>query len=319
MAETTDVLAQAKVAVEATENAFLSKLFPEAKPQETAKAEVPAEAQEEAPAETTTESAPKAETDEKETKEEPKAESDPDWEKACTALKLDGVPDAVLEGLDRAEAIKWASKAKERHAKTAKELQEKAAKIKELESGRVTTKEADGKQAATADDDDPLAKIREAYGEELAAPLAKWMEKQREAYDARLRDVEADRVRTLIDGARASLKEQFPQLDDPEKLEAVQSEMAAHVHKYQDLSPHERAQMAMRDAARVLFFDEVKASEAGKALASYRKKMTSQPTPPNGKTPTQKAMTSAEREEALLEAIFRGDTEAKGRLMRLSV
>jgi hypothetical protein len=32
----------------------------------------------------------------------------------------------------------------------------------------------------------------------------------------------------------------------------------------------------------------------------------------------QKAMTPAEREDALLDAIFRGDTEAKERLMRLS-
>lgn len=313
------ILAEAKATVNAQEDAFLSKLFPAGAPapkeQEPSAEPAKAEAKEEEQAEAATAGSDAG----KETEVETKAESDPEWEKACTALKLDGVPDAVLEGLDRAEALKWASKAKERQAKTANELRAKAEKIKELEAG-VTTPKTESPRAPTVNGDDPLKAIRETFGDEVAAPLAAWMESQRSENSElkqRLELVESERVRGLIDGARASLREQFPQLDDPEKVAEAQTEMARHLDKYADLPPHERAQKAMRDAARVLWFDELKATEAGKALASYRKKMGAQPTPPNGKTPTQKPMTREQREDALLDAIFRGDGEEKKRLMDL--
>lgn len=311
------VLTEAKATVNAAEDAFLSKLFPEEAPatkeQEPTPA-VKAEAKEEVQAEPAT-----VDSDaEKEPEVEQTTESDPEWERACTALKLDGVPDAVLDGLDRAEALKWASKAKERQAKTANELREKAEKIKALEASVITPK-AESSKAPTVDGDDPLKAIRETLGDEVAAPLAKWMEEQRAGFEQRLSLVESERVRSLVDGARASLREQFPQLDDPEKVAEVQSEMGRHLDRYSDKPPHERAQLAMRDAARVLWFDELKATEAGKALASYRKKVSSQPTPPNGKVPTQKPMTREQREDALLKAIFDGDAEEKKRLMDLSL
>lgn len=312
------ILAEAKATVNAQEDAFLSKLFPaEAqapKEQEPAAEPAKAEAKEEEQAEPATVDSDAG----KEPEAEQTTESDPEWEKACTALKLDGVPDAVLEGLDRAEALKWASKAKERQAKTANELRAKAEKIKELEAS-ITTPKTESPKAPTVDGDDPLKVIRETLGDEVAAPLAKWMEQQKLDMEQRISLVESERVRGLIDGARASLREQFPQLDDPEKLGQVQEEMGRHLDKYADKNPAERAQLAMRDAARVLYFDELKASEAGKALASYRKKMGAQPTPPNGKTPTQKPMTREQREDALLDAIFRGDAEEKARLMDLSL
>ncbi len=306
--------------VTAAEEAVLSKIFA---------APVPVEPKAEAPVEEVKETPEAAVVAEEgvESKKESSEESDPEWEKACTALALDGVPKSLLERLDRTEALEWASKAKERQTKTAQELKSRAERIKELESGVTTPKtETKGTQPQGPTDfgDDPeLKAIRDALGDEIAAPLAKLIERRtakateaEKRYEDRIAQLEAEHVRNLVDGARASLKEQFPQLDDPAKLEEVHAEMAAHLPKYQDLAPAERAKMAMRDAARVVLFDDVKASEAGKALASYRKRIGSQPTPPNGKTPTPKAMTAAEREDALLDAIFKGDAEAKERLMR---
>jgi hypothetical protein len=317
-----DVKETAKATVEAADNAFLSKLFGNDNPVEEAP-------NEEAPAETVEEKAeveeateqPEAAAEEKPKKGD-KAQSDSEWEKACSVLTLDGVSKTVLDKLDRAEVLEWASKAKERQAKTANELKSRSERIKELEGG-VTTPKAETTataQTPTADEDDAIKAIRETYGDEFATPLAQYIKKQTEgikaAYEERLAQLEGQHVRGLIDGARASLRDQFPQLDDPAKMEQVQKEMGTHLAKYQDKLPHERAQLAMRDAARVLFFDELRASEAGKALATHKRKMSSQPTPPSGRTSGPRVMSAAEREDALLDAIFRGDADAKDRIMR---
>lgn len=321
-----EVKVAAKAAVEKADNAFLEKLFggesdPVAEAKE-APAEEPAakaEAAEEAPQEETTEQ-PKAAAEEKPTKSD-KAQSDSEYEKACSVLALDGVSKTVLGKLDRAEVLEWASKAKERQAKTANELKTRSERIKELEGGVTTTKaETKAEASPTAEGDDPeLRSIRETFGDEFATPLAQYIKKQTEgirAANERIAQLESERVVNLIDGARASLRDQFPQLDDPAKMEQVQAEMGVHLAKYQDKTPPERANLAMRDAARVLFFDELRASEAGKALASHKRKMSSQPTPPSGRTTGPRVMSASEREDALLDAIFRGDGEAKERLMR---
>ena len=317
MADYETIKGEAIKQVTAVEDATLAKMFADPTPAPESEA-TPAVAESVEP-ETKDKGAVAPESKAESTKED-STESDPDWDKACTVLALDGVPKSVLERLERTEALEWASKAKERQSKTAKELQTKAERLKELE-GKSATKEAEGKPAPTVTSDDPeLKAIRDAYGDEFAAPLEKYVAKKRDEAVSELREqiaqLQSQNVRQLIDGARVSLREQFPQLDEPEKLNLVQAEMANHIGKYQDVEPHERAQLAMRDAARVVLFDEVKASEAGKALASYRKRVSSQPTPPNGKAPTPKAMTPAQREDALLDAIFRGDVEAKERLMR---
>jgi hypothetical protein len=323
-----EVKVAAKAAVEKADNAFLEKLFGNESAPAAEATEAPAEepkakavAAKEEPQEETTEQ-PEAAAEEKPAKSD-KAQSDSEYEKACSVLALDGVSKTVLGKLDRAEVLEWASKAKERQAKTANELKTRSERIKELEGG-VTTTKAETKaesQTPTAEGDDPeLRSIRETFGDEFATPLAQYVKKQTEgvkaAYEERLAQLESERVRNLIDGARASLRDQFPQLDDPAKLEQVQAEMGAHLAKYQDKTPTERANLAMRDAARVLFFDELRASEAGKALASHKRKMSSQPTPPSGRTTGPRVMSASEREDALLDAIFRGDGEAKERIMR---
>jgi hypothetical protein len=309
--ETETIATDTKAAAEAADNAFLSKLFAAPKSEQQADEAASDDAGEQDTPK------PSGEGDDEATLSEGKAQSDSEWEKACSVLALDNVTKTVMSKLDRAEVLEWASKAKERQAKTANELKSRAERIKELESG-VTTKVAEtATSAPTATDDDPLTKIREMYGEEFATPLAEMIKRERQSYEQRIASLEADRVREIIGSAKASLRDQFPQLDDPAKLEQVQNEMGLHLQKYQDLPVQERAQMAMRDAARTVLFDEVKASEAGKALAAHRKRIGSQPTPPNGKASSPKAMSPAEREDALLDAIFRNDVEAKERLMRL--
>jgi len=313
MTDVSTIKAEAKATTEAAENAFLAKVF--AGPESDAPVRSDEEVLEDVVGEqNSAKGEPEAEVEEKPQKGE-KAQSDSDWEKACSTLALDGFSKTVLEKLDRTEVLELASKAKERHAKTANELKTRTERIKELEEVRSKAVETTGPTDA---EDDELKNIRETYGEEFAASLSKAMKRKESEYEQRIAALEQERVRGIIDGARASLRDQFPQLDDPDKLEKVQVEMGSHLHKYQELPASERAKNAMRDAARVLFFDEIKASDAGKALAAHRRRIGSQPTPPNGKPMGQKAMTAAEREDAILDAIFRGDTEAKERLMRLS-
>lgn len=259
-----------------------------------------------------------AATESESTESDETAESDPEWDKACTALALDGVTPAMLAKLDRTEVIELASKAKERHAKTAQELKARAERIKQLESAGATKGTEAASPTVKPNDPDAMAALREQFGDELAAPLAKLLEASRAEDSERLRLMEGLLEKQLMATAKASLRERFPQVDDPDKFDALRAEMRYHVGKHRDagLEPDEAYQAAMRDAARVVFFDDVQASEAGKALASYRKRISSQPTPPTGKPSPQKAMTPAEREDALLEAIFKGDDEAKERLMR---
>jgi hypothetical protein len=315
-----EIRTQAEASVSASEDAFLAGIFPGKPP--APKVEVAeTKAEEQAP---DGRSAAGSESESKKADEE--TESDPEWEKASTVLALDGVPVAMLAKLDRAEVLEWASKAKERQAKTAQELKARTERIKALESAATTPKAETSKEAPTAKVGDPgeLKALEEAFGAELAAPLAKLLERTRsevqERYDREIGVLSSILEKNLINSAKAGLREHFPQVDDPEKFAELRKEMPAHIAKYRDagLDAEESYQSAMRDAARVLFFEEVQASNAGKALASYRKRLASQPTPPTGKPPMPKAMTAAEREDALLEAIFKGDVEAKERLMRAS-
>lgn len=245
-------------------------------------------------------------------------ESDADLAKAYTALKLDQVPPAVLAKLDRAEVLEWASKAKERQSKTAQELQARTERIRQLEALGVTKASEATSPTAQANGPDELAEIREKYGDELAAPLAKLLEKRQQENDGRIALLSGLLEKQLVTAAKANLRESFPQVDDPAVFAELQKELPYHVSKYRDagMDADEAYMLAMRDAARVKLFDEVQASNAGKALASYRTRMSSQPTPPTGKPVAPKAMTAAEREDALLNAIFSGDNEAKERLMR---
>lgn len=304
------IRAEATAAVEKIEDDLLAKLFEPAAPAPAAVA----------PAEKNT--APDVRSDAGAESESGKGldvgESDADLAKAYTALKLDQVPPAVLAKLDRAEVLEWASKAKERQTKTAQELQARTERIRQLEASVVTKASEAKSPTAQADGPDELAEIREKYGDELAAPLAKLLEKRQQENDGRIALLSGLLEKQLVTAAKANLRESFPKVDDPAEFAELLKEVPYHIGKYRDagVDADEAYTLALRSAARDRYFDEVQASNAGKALASYRTRMSSQPTPPTGKPVAPKAMTAAEREDALLNAIFSGDNEAKERLMQ---
>jgi hypothetical protein len=303
---TDEIKQAAEVATTAAEDKFLAGVFP------PAKNTVPE-----------VRSDPVAESGS--TESEQVTESDADLERASTVLALDGVSPAIMARLDRAEVLEWASKAKERQAKTAQELQARAERIKQLESVKPTAEKEAPKSPTASVEPDEIAAIRERFGDELAAPLVKMLEKQRSAATEREREIESRLgllsslvEKQLVTSAKASLREMFPLVDDPTRWPEVEKELAHHVAKHRDAGKDaEQAYFdAARDAARVVFFDEARAAEAGRTLAGYRKRLASQPTPPTGKPAATKAMSASEREDALLTAIFSGDKEAKERLTR---
>lgn len=303
---TDEIKQAAEVATAAAEDKFLAGVFPASK--------------NEAPE---VRSDPVAESASIES-EQP-TESDADFERASTVLTLDGVPSAIMAKLDRAEVLEWASKAKERQAKTAQELQARAERIKQLESVKPTAEKEAPKSPTASVEPDEIAAIRERFGDELAAPLVKMLEKQRaaasekeQAFEGRLGILSSLIEKQLVTSAKASLREMFPQVDDPARWTEVEKELTHHIAKHRDAGKDadQAYSDAARDAARVVFFDEARAAEAGRTLAGYRKRLASQPTPPTGKPAATKAMSPSEREDALLAAIFGGDKEAKERLTR---
>ncbi len=321
-ASSEQIRSQSQAKVDAIEDTFLAGLFPTTPAEPVATVDddgEPAAAPAAKAQPPEGRSAPEGKSESNKADEE--TESDPEWEKACTVLGLDGVSVAMLAKLDRAEVLEWSSKAKERQSKTAQELKARTERIKALEATGNTPKAETPKSPTAPNDPGELKALEDAFGPELAAPLAKLLEKQRgelrDQYDREIGVLSSILEKNLLTSAKAGLREQFPQVDDPEKFAELRKEMPAHINKYRETMDAEEAYAAaMRDAARVLFFEEVQATNAGKALASYRKRLSSQPTPPNGKPPAPKAMSPEEREDALLEAIFKGDTEAKERLMR---
>jgi hypothetical protein len=251
------------------------------------------------------------------------AEADHDLDRALTALDLDQVPESVVDKLDRTALLEWGAKAKERQAKTASELQARSERIKALEAEIATLKPGGNTQRAetgngrtTQEDADELETLKQTFGDELAAPLAKLLKRREAESGQRVALLESLLERQLESSAKAGLRERFPQIDDPTKFALVKKEMESHYAKYRGEDPETVVANAMRDAARVIFFDESEASDAGRRLASHRKRLASQPAPPSGRTSNQKALTHAEREDAILDAILRGDNAEKERLMR---
>lgn len=297
------------VANAAADEAFLANVF---KPAEAAPASAPAAEE----TKNVTEAAEAAPVKSESEKPESVESTDADLAKAFTTLKLAGAPESVLGKLDRAEVLAWASKAKEEQTKTAKELQVRAERIKVLEAG-ATTKPAEPEKPTAAVDGDELEALKTNFGDELAAPLAKIIGKERARADERITFLEGLLERQLISSAKAGVREQFPQVDDPAKFAEILPDVRLEMGtgKYKGMEPEMAVSSAMQYVLRARFFEETRASEAGRQLAQHRQRLAAQPTPPTGKSEKPKPMTHAEREDAVLAAIWKGDVETKKRLM----
>lgn len=99
--------------------------------------------------------------------------------------------------------------------------------------------------------------------------------------------------------AREKLTGQFPGLSDDDKFQAVVQRMheLANTKQYQDM------ESLMLDAAKIELFDDVRQGSARNSLSS--KRASGQPVTTSRNLPT-KAMSSEDREDMALDAIFKG-------------
>jgi len=121
--------------------------------------------------------------------------------------------------------------------------------------------------------------LRQAFG-----ALQAQNQELREELHGHTRSVQVEReaaeIEVMVQKSRASLREEFPWIDDDERFEAVATELAGL--RPDELSP-DGVKSAMRKAARIVGYDDVRADAAALAskLDSKRKTRTSD-TAPNG-------------------------------------
>lgn len=135
--------------------------------------------------------------------------------------------------------------------------------------------------AKLADDlgDENATLLRQAFG-----ALQQQNDQLREELHGYARSVTVERqaaeIESMVQKSRSSLREEFPWIDDDARFEAVALEMSAL--RPDQITP-DGVRESMRKAARIVFFDDVKADAASVAskLDSKRKTRTSA-TAPNG-------------------------------------
>lgn len=150
-----------------------------------------------------------------------------------------------------------------------------------------------GDQPGSGQDADVIEQLTRKLGEELGddnATLlrqafqaqAQQIAELREQVGGYTRTVNEERaaaeIEVMVQRSRASLREEFPWIDDDARFEAVASEMAAL--RPDEITP-EGVAASMRKAARIVFFDDVKADAKSVAskLDNQRKSRTSATSP----------------------------------------
>lgn len=217
---------------------------------------------------------------EKKTKEEPPAdgekpqEHDVEFDTAFQALLAAGVPPSVLKNAKRADLVRWSQTEAKRAADIQSAFQERADLKKRVDelSKKATPAPSEPSSGVPTGDGD-LADIYaaliadDAFGSTLEKPLASFAEKLLAKAEARIEAKYAERLgglnvtsaaarELLIEGARAQLRESFPELDDDTKFGKVVEKMAtlAATGAYND-APTVRAgaRSCMEDACGIVF------------------------------------------------------------------
>jgi len=247
--------------------------------------------------------------------------TDPDLEKALSALRRDGTPQHIIDMILNSEnGLQELKNLGLKRLKNQSDVDRKLSESKRSETDSVESQKATASEGDTAPQDqnqtDNLAKavewFEQEFGTEAAAAFqqfgkgifadAERMIQQRYEQvegDSKLTRAYAERI--MLQDARKAVSEDFPQLKDDEAFQTV----VAKVRSLVRTGDYEDAEHAMRDAA-LLTFGRDTLQRAKSALdQSRRLKNAGNPTVKTHRAPAS-SMTPEERENAALDLILDG-------------
>lgn len=217
-----------------------------------------------------------------------------DYETARNALRRDGITTAVLEKMTQQEVLDLGLRRAKNHTdvdaafKDLKDLrakQDSPAKPAETPTPSVSKVDLAAVIKPFADLlGDEAAPHLEAFAKAILQANAEEAEGLRQEIKA----ARTGQVEVVLERSREKLQERFPGLQDDAKFETVVRKMT---QIDPSLSLHER----MRDAAAIVFFDEIKQASAADRSHAARQKIAAQPTtqssvqPPRAMTPDEQA------------------------------
>ena len=274
---------------------------------------IPAEEQapqEEAPQEENTPS------DQEEVREQPEPKEDvaPELEKAMAALRRDGLPQTLIEKMSNEEVLEYG----EKRAKVQGDTDDAYRQLSELKNGKETPAENNEPSETVAESAEvtPVVDLKEAvqpfaeiFGEDAAQALQSVTEAAIAPYVEQLQTQAAAMETLMVDSARNQLVGEYPGLGTQEGYQAVTDRMKSLLKTgdYSDVNT------LMSDAARITF-----ASESNSQAQNYQTKLVQdrnlgQMTPSDKGSIPQKAMTSDDRDDAMLAALEAGMSAADAR------
>ena len=196
--------------------------------EEPAEVEAPVVETPEAPAETTPEEQPE-EAKPEEVTPEATPEEIAEYESSLLALRFDKWTTEDIEALSKEQVASLGKRAKARQTEVSKTLEERAARIKELEAQATTaTEPPSGEPTVNADLRELLKPLREEHGDEFAGSLEKVFGSVIQRSESRVKQAEevlAARTglmeQTIYELTRQQLGDRFPGLKDPATWEKV--------------------------------------------------------------------------------------------------
>lgn len=220
------------------------------------------------------------------------------WERALTALRRAQVPQDVIASYDDKKLLQWGSKLADAQSAADRAFQEASRKAKpETETAPVAAETA---QVQPAVDLKALVQpITDAYGDEaLGAAVLKVVEAaNKQAVDPLLKQLEQSNSRRatsdavlealLVNHARQSLGERFPQLMDATKsgpaLDKAKALLATG--HYSDSDPIANWVAAVSDASSIVFAGELQAERVARVNESNARKASAAPTVTSRQSP----------------------------------
>jgi len=274
----------------------------------------------ETPEATTEETTPEEQPEEaKPSEETPEAtpEELAEYESSLLALRLDKWTTEDIEALTKEQVASLGKRAKARQTEVSKTLEERAARIKELETQATTKAEPpSGEPTVDADLKDLLKPLRDEHGDDFAGPLEKAFGSVVQKAEARAKQAEealAARTglmeQTIYELTRQQLGERFPGLKDPSTWEKVLSKAVkfdGSDYRTEGGTVFSAASGMVRDAAKLLGLeDALEAKRRESAAVEERTRENGLPTTRTETTPA-KAMNEDDKETWIALEIEKG-------------
>jgi hypothetical protein len=221
-----------------------------------------------------------------------------DYDKATKALKLDRVPQKVIDSLSPQELIEWGTARAASHADVDR-IKGELSQYK----GTPTRKQA---APPPINWTEVLAPVAEYYGEEGVGPIQTALQAVIAQMEAPIKAMQDAYERREASLARTELSERWG-VDEDARWQRVMAQMQADANVYPD------TRAAVEAACKLCFADEVATERAAAKAVENRMRANGQPLT-DTKVPTAKAVTTEELEGKLLRAIRQGDTATQTRL-----